>query len=388
MGEADGEDSLCLQTTRMKVLSVASARPNFVKLAAVHHAFQEAALPGWEHLIVHTGQHYDPMFSDIFFQELGIAEPEKNLEVKSGESNEDTVERTRKAALPVLKTLKPDLILVYGDVSGALGGAQAARELKIPVAHIEAGLRSGDKTMPEERNRIAIDHIASLLFVTEQAGMDNLQQEGITENVHLVGNTMIDTLKRMGRAILKSPYPLPPHPEYFGLVTLHRPNNVDVKEALESNIGFLNQVASVCPIIFPVHRRTEASLKRFGLKQRVSPRIDIREPLGYLDFLKLLYVSDFILTDSGGIQEETTYLGVKCFTLRKNTERPCTLEKNGGTNTLIDSDGKRKIVLEFAKNRPDYTRRVGEALYSCPKEWQENASTNIIKVLKHYESSR
>lgn len=373
----------------MKLLSIVSARPNFVKLAAVHHAIDEwnkqGKSPQIEHIIVHTGQHYDPLLSDTFFRELEISEPQVNLEVRSENSNEDTVERTTQAAIPVLKKLHPNLVLVYGDVSGALGGAKAAHGLGIPIAHVEAGLRSFDDTMPEEYNRKEIDKISNLLFVTEQAGWDNLEEERNKEGknmegVHFVGNTMIDTLKRIRRKIFTSSSP--PHPSRFGLVTLHRPSNVDAREKLERNIEFLNQVAAVCPLIFPVHPRTEASLKRFDLLQMISPQIDRRKSLDYFDFLKLLHQSDFVLTDSGGIQEETTCLGVKCFTLRKNTERPVTTQD--GTNTLItdlDDLAQRNSVIDFATMPVDYTERANYALYHQPKYWNGRAGERIVEVL-------
>ncbi|MEK7137730.1 MAG: UDP-N-acetylglucosamine 2-epimerase (non-hydrolyzing), partial [Patescibacteria group bacterium] len=362
------------------LLSVASARPNFVKLAAIVHAFPK----DWTHTIVHTGQHYDPMLSDVFFQELKIPDPAENLGVKGGVTNEETIENTRKACIPVLQKYKPNLVIVYGDVAGGLGGAQAAHELGIPIAHVEAGLRSFDQEMPEERNRIAIDQIASLLFVSEQAGIENLKKEGMTKGVHLVGNTMIDTLLRM-RSVAER-YKLPMFPitlsEKFGVVTLHRPSNVDRREDFERNVHFLNEVVEVCPLIFPTHLRTRAAFvggfhaPRPPLKS-LSSRVHHTAPLGYLAFLKLLSLTTFILTDSGGIQEEATFLQKKCFTLRKNTERPSTIES--GSNTLIDleKESDRALVL-------DYAAHPAPPVVAVPPLWDGNAGKRIVGVLQSH----
>ncbi len=337
----------------MRIVSIVSARPNFIKLAALHHALKEHA-PKWEHIIIHTGQHYDPLLSEIFFKELNIPEPHENLGVKGGASNDDTVARTKEAALPILKKLQPELVLVYGDVSGALGGALAAHELKIPIAHVEAGLRSFDDAMPEEGNRKAIDHLSAFLFVTEQSGMDNLQNEGITKGVHHVGNTMIDTLMRMTtrgtnfEVFMKQKLPSPLEklePRHFGLVTLHRPSNVDNKENLERCIDFMNSVAcKECSLIFPVHFRTQAAIQRFGLQSKFLEYIRRIDPLGYLPFIKLMIRSKFVITDSGGIQEETAFLGIKCFTLRRNTERPITLKYGNQLVNLNDEKDKKSII--------------------------------------------
>lgn len=357
----------------MHLCSIVAARPNFMKLAGFHHAFTAAKIPGWQHSIVHTGQHHNPLLSNVFFRELDIPEPDANLGVKGGATNEETVARTREACVPVLQRLQPNLVLVYGDVSGALGGAQAAKELGIAVAHVEAGLRSFDQTMPEERNRIAIDRLADLLFVTERSGVENLQREGITRGVHLVGNTMIDTLQRMGSLLQQSP-PLR-HPERFAVVTLHRPSNVDAEAALQENIRFLEHVAEQCPIVFPLHPRTAAALQKFSLQ--LPPSIHVSAPLGYIEFLRLVHRADFILTDSGGIQEEAAFLGKKCFTLRKNTERPCTLEENGGSNTLIDlaKEEDRQNVLAYATNPVMVAVRL-------PKEWDGRAGERIMDILR------
>lgn len=363
-----------MRAATMKIVSIVSARPNFVKLAAILHALKE----GWpeaEHIIVHTGQHYDLLLSTVFFQQLGIPEPDKNLGMKGGETNEDTVNRTRDACIPVLQNIQPKMVIVYGDVAGALGGAQAAHELGIPVAHVESGLRSFDASMPEEGNRIAIDRVASFLFVTEQSGIDHLKKEGITKGVHFVGNTMIDTLKRMEPTLEKeprSPYKLP---KRYGIVTLHRPSNVDRVEDLSKVISFLAEVAEVVPLVLPVHPRLRHALDEAKFSPSLFENIQREDPYGYVQFLRRVREAKFILTDSGGVQEEATYLKKKCFTLRKNTERPSTIES--GSNELIDLDKEedRKRVLEFAAHPVPPEVKI-------PEKWDGKAGERIVQILK------
>lgn len=367
----------------MRLVSIVSARPNFVKLAAVHHAIEQGnqreASSGQhlEHIIVHTGQHYDPLLSEVFFQELGIPKPDENLGVKGGVSNEDTVSRTKEAVLPVLKKLSPDLVLVYGDVSGALGGAQAAHECKIPVAHIEAGLRSFDDTMPEERNRIAIDRIAKLLFVTEKSGIENLENENVTEGVHFVGNTMIDILgilKRL-KPIMEEQLPKLPGGRY-AVATIHRPSNVDDPTVLRGLIEFMKEVAELCPIVLPVHPRLQIALNKidFSLDESGPPLLLV-ESTPYIQFHFWLAHSAFILTDSGGIQEEAVFHGKRCFTLRKNTERPSTID--AGSNVLIDLEKSedREKVLSYAKD----PKPIQVAI---PELWDGKAGERIVEVLR------
>ncbi len=351
------------------VLSSASARPNFVKLAAVHHAL--AAREGVKHMIVHTGQHYDPLLSDIFFQQLSIPEPDENLGIKSTANREETIQMTADAMKPFLKLVRPDIVLVYGDVNGAVGAARAAADLGIKIGHVEAGLRSFDKEMPEELNRIEIDQLADELFVSEQSGVDHLKKEGAKGHVHFVGNTMIDTLIRMRPSIdlARLPFDLP---QRFAIATLHRPSNVDHKEALERVIMFLGDIAERCPLILPLHRRTQAALKNHGLT--LSEKIQTIDPLGYIEFLKLVTLADFILTDSGGIQEEATFLGKRCFTLRRNTERPATIQS--GSNVLIDPDVKpdRDLVLAFAAKPAKISVKI-------PEKWDGKAGDRIADQL-------
>ena len=353
----------------MRIVSIVSARPNFIKLAGVYHASDA------EHTVIHTGQHHDPLFSDIFFKELNLPEPQENLNVQSNGDNRDTAERTKQACIPVLQRIQPDVVLVYGDVSGALGGAWAAHDLKIKLGHVESGLRSFDETMPEERNRKEIDEFAELLFVTEKSGVENLVHEGITEGVHFVGNTMIDTLVRMKPVIEKQSLP-EGLPEKYGVVTLHRPSNVDNKGALGQSVDFLNCIASKFPLVFPMHLRTKAALEKHGMSQSFSDNVRVLEPMGYLAFLRLVLGSSFVLTDSGGIQEETVFLGKKCFTLRKNTERPSTIDAK--SNELIDIGNKKDVerVCAFAKSPKDPKVKV-------PEFWDGHAGERIMEILKN-----
>jgi UDP-N-acetylglucosamine 2-epimerase (non-hydrolysing) len=356
----------------MRILSICSARPNFVKLAAVHHAIADRDGDEVGHLIVHTGQHYDPLFSDIFFEQLEIPLPDENLDIHGG-TREDVIAKTEAACLPVFQKHAPDWVLVYGDVNGALGAAQAAKKAGIKIAHVEAGLRSFDDSMPEEHNRIAIDAIADLLLVSEQSGMDNLKKEKHKGKVELVGNTMIDTLIRMLPHIEHAELP-EGISSPFAVVTLHRPSNVDTAAALERNLTFLNEVASRTPVVLPLHHRTKASLERFGLTDKISPEITVIEPLGYIPFLRLCKDARFILTDSGGLQEEAVLLKKKCFTLRKNTERPSTVDS--GSNTLIDLEKPADVKKVLA-----YAEYPAPPTVTVPKLWDGRTGERILVSL-------
>lgn len=354
----------------MKILSSASARPNFVKLAAVHHAL--AARKGVEHVIVHTGQHYDPLLSDVFFTQLAIPDPTHNLGIKGGADRESVIAATAQAFEPVLQKERPDIVLVYGDVNGAVGAARAAKKLGIRVGHVEAGLRSFDLGMPEEVNRIEIDRAADDLFITEKSAEEHLKNEKAKGRVHFVGNTMIDTLVRMRPLVETMALPFDP-PERFGIVTVHRPSNVDEPATLKSVLGFLQEISAVCPLVFPLHLRTKAAVERFGLQSMLSS-LRVIEPLGYMQFLRLASEAQFILTDSGGIQEEATFLRKRCFTMRRNTERPSTIES--GSNVLIDPSkpADRKAVLDFAAHPQTLNVTV-------PPKWDGKAGERIAEVL-------
>lgn len=317
------------------LLHVVGARPNFMKVGPVLAAL-EATGEVDQHL-VHTGQHYDEELSGAFFDELGLPRPDENLGVGSGSHAAQTAEVMVRME-PVLQEVAPARVFVYGDVNSTVAAALTAAKLGIPVAHVEAGLRSGDRSMPEELNRIVTDQLGDALFATERAAVENLEREGVAPGrIHLVGNVMIDTLERLRPVAEARPVRgrLGLEEEGFVLVTLHRPGNVDDAERLGEVLDALDAVreATGSEVVFPMHPRTAERIERFGLEGRVGG-VRVQEPLGYLDFLALMSASAAVLTDSGGIQEETTVLGVPCVTLRPNTERPVTV--TDGTNRLFD----------------------------------------------------
>jgi UDP-N-acetylglucosamine 2-epimerase (non-hydrolysing) len=317
----------------MRIVYVIGTRPNFVKTAPVIGALR-ARLPQGHHVVVHTGQHYDRLMSEVFFEELGVSAPDHLLEVGSGSHAVQTA-RTIERLEPVLEAEKPDLVMVPGDVNSTLAAALTAAKMGIPVAHIESGLRSFDRTMPEEINRVVTDQLSELLFLHSEEAIDNLRAEGIAaERMQMVGNTMIDTLIALEDRFraADSATRLGLEPGGFTLVTLHRPALVD-GPLLPETVARLGALAEEMPVVFPVHPRTRKMMEATGADHS---RLLLSEPLGYLDFLSLLADAGAVLTDSGGIQEETTYLGVPCFTLRDNTERPVTIR--AGTNTLLGLD--------------------------------------------------
>ena len=317
----------------MRILYVVGTRPNFVKTAPVVAALRRR-LPEGRHAIVHTGQHYDRLMSDVFLEELGVPAPDHMLEVGSG-SHAAMTARTMERLEPVLLDEQPDLVVVPGDVNSTLAAVLTAVKLGIPVAHVESGLRSFDMTMPEEVNRIVADRFAELLFLHSAEAVENLRAEGIPdERMHMVGNTMIDTLVALeGRfRAAETAARLGLEPGSYALVTLHRPALVD-GPLLPETVAQLAALAREMPVVFPVHPRTRKMMESIRSEH---PGLLLSEPLGYLDFLSLLADAGSVLTDSGGIQEETTYLGIPCFTLRDNTERPITL--TAGTNTLLGLD--------------------------------------------------
>jgi UDP-N-acetylglucosamine 2-epimerase (non-hydrolysing) len=317
----------------MRIVYVVGTRPNFVKTAPVIAALR-ARIPQGRHAVVHTGQHYDRLMSEVFLEELGVPAPDHMLEVGSGSHAQQTA-RVMERLEPVLTEERPDLVVVPGDVNSTVAAALTAAKLQIPVAHIEAGLRSFDRTMPEELNRIVTDQLAEELFIHSPEANDNLHAEGIpAERIHLVGNTMIDTLVALESRFRAAGAAgrLGVQAGDFVLVTLHRPALVD-GPLLAETIGQLAALAREIPVVFPVHPRTRSMMEAINSEH---PGLLLCEPLGYLDFLSLLADARAVLTDSGGIQEETTYLGIPCFTLRANTERPITL--TAGTNTLLGLD--------------------------------------------------
>jgi UDP-N-acetylglucosamine 2-epimerase (non-hydrolysing) len=317
----------------MRIVYVIGTRPNFVKTAPVIAALRER-LPDGRHMIVHTGQHYDRAMSEVFFEELGVPAPDHMLEVGSGSHAVQTA-RIMERLEPVLIEEQPDLVMVPGDVNSTLAAVLTAVKMHIPVAHIESGLRSFDRTMPEEINRIVADEFSDLLFLHSDEAIENLRAEGIDgDRAHFVGNTMIDTLVALEDRFraAESAAKLGVTPGEYMLVTLHRPALVD-GELLPETVQQLAHLAREMPVVFPVHPRTR---KKMEAIESEHPGLLLSEPLGYVDFLSLLADAGAVLTDSGGIQEETTYLGIPCFTLRDNTERPVTIR--AGTNTLLGLD--------------------------------------------------
>ena len=354
----------------MRIVYVVGTRPNFVKTAPVIGALRER-LPDTRHALVHTGQHYDRLMSEVFFEELGTPAPDHMLEVGSGSHAQQTA-RVMERLEPVLAEEQPDLVMVPGDVNSTLAAALTAAKMQIPVAHIEAGLRSFDRTMPEELNRILTDHLSDRLFIHSPEADDNLHAEGIpVGRIHLVGNTMIDTLvalqDRFGA--VEAARHLGVEPGTYVLVTLHRPALVD-GPLLAETVEQLVALAREMPVVFPVHPRTRAMME--GIEPD-HPGLLLSEPLGYLDFLSLLADARAVLTDSGGIQEETTFLGIPCFTLRDNTERPITI--TAGTNTLLGLDPAAISQIPTAlAQRP--TKRP-----EPPPLWDGQASERIADII-------
>ena len=359
----------------MKILNIVGARPNLMKIAPLMEAY--AAFEGLEPLLVHTGQHYDANMSELFFRQLGIPEPDLNLGVGSGSHAEQTAQ-IMAAFEPVILSERPDAVLVVGDVNSTIACGLVAVKLGVQLVHVEAGLRSFDRSMPEEINRILTDAISDLLFCTEPAGVENLRAEGIAgDAVHLVGNVMIDTLLRhRERAEASSVLgDLGLEAGCYAVLTLHRPSNVDDPAVLARFLDVLEVVAEDGPVVFPVHPRTRSALGRFGLADRVAAIQGLRllEPVGYLDFLKLMASARVVFTDSGGIQEETTILSVPCLTLRENTERPITAEV--GTNQLVGQDPDRIL----AAYRQVLAGSAGSG--SAPPLWDGSAAQRIVEVL-------
>lgn len=340
MGAADGKQG--------PLLCVVGARPNYMKMAPLLSAFRARSdLPGA--VLVHTGQHYDWLMNDQLFRDLGLPPPDVNLEVGSGSHAVQTAEIMRRFE-PVLDDYAPSCVVVVGDVNSTLACSLVAVKKHVPVVHVEAGLRSFDRTMPEEINRLVTDQLAEVLYTTEPAAAQNLAREGIApEKIHFVGNVMIDSLlahlpHAVSAASTLDKAGLSVDGRGFGLVTLHRPSNVDEPEALTETVEILREVSERLPLVWPVHPRTRTHLERFGLAARLAtPSIALLPPAGYLEMLGLLAAARLVLTDSGGVQEETTALSIPCLTLRDNTERPITVER--GTNTLVGRNRKRILCL-------------------------------------------
>jgi UDP-N-acetylglucosamine 2-epimerase (non-hydrolysing) len=382
----------------IRLLSVVGARPNFMKIAPVIHELNKYELnraeskkiPAIEHCLVHSGQHYDQLLSGNFFTDLGLPRPDVNLGAGSGSHAVQTAEIMKRLE-PVLLDYKPRMVLVVGDVNSTIAAALTAVKLGIGVAHIEAGLRSFDMTMPEEINRKLTDAISSLLFVTEQSGVENLKREGVAgEKIFLVGNVMIDSLLRHREMAAKSPIldrlgmrqngsgcrP-------YGVLTLHRPSNVDDARTLQGILSAVSALAAELPVFFPMHPRTRKNIESFGLQRylgasagRHDAGIVPLDPLGYLDFLSINDRARIVLTDSGGVQEETTVLGVPCLTLRENTERPATVEQ--GSNQVVGVDSERILAAARSILREPARR------FKRPPLWDGKAASRIVATLRFH----
>jgi UDP-N-acetylglucosamine 2-epimerase (non-hydrolysing) len=361
----------------LRIVNVVGARPNFMKIAPIVAEMRRRSgliTP----LLVHTGQHYDGSMSESFFDDLEIPRPDFNLGVGSASHAEQTA-RIMLALEPVLEDFKPDWVVVVGDVNSTMAATIVASKLLVRVAHVEAGLRSHDRTMPEEINRVVTDALADLLLTPSRDARENLLREGIApDKIRFVGNVMIDTLHRNLERARTSPVleRLTLQPKQFCVMTLHRPSNVDDKETLNGILDAAAAIAERLPLVFAIHPRTRARITEFGLeaKLKTQSRLLLTEPLGYLDFLQLYSNSRLVLTDSGGIQEETTVLGIPCLTLRDNTERPITVTE--GTNRVVGNDPERiKLEAIAALDHPSRTARV-------PELWDGNAAHRIVEAIE------
>ena len=374
----------------MKVIQVVGARPNFMKVAPLHRAIQQ--LSGWTSKIVHTGQHFDAKMSDVFFTQLELPKPDYFLGIGGGSHTEVTA-HIMLAFEKIVADEKPDLIIVVGDVTSTLACTLVAIKMGIPVAHVEAGLRSFDRTMPEELNRLLTDSVANYLFVTEESGLNHLKNEGVPdEKVFFSGNVMIDSLVRYQEKAKNStiltdlglqPSDSGQSSSEFGLIpsnyivmTMHRPANVDTEKGLLSILELMELSAQKTKIVFPIHPRTRAHMDKFGLTKRMEavPNLILTEPLGYLEIIQLMSHAKAILTDSGGIQEETTYLGIPCLTFRDSTERPVTVTL--GTNQLLADLDPQKTYQALEKILAGEVKKG-----SIPPLWDGHAAERIANTL-------
>lgn len=360
----------------MLICNVVGARPNFMKIAPLVHELQRRTI---SQFLLHTGQHYDTNMSHVFFEELGLPKPDIYLGVGSDTHARQTA-RIMVEFEQVCQKERPDLVIVVGDVNSTLAVTLVAAKLGIPIAHVEAGLRSFDRSMPEELNRVVTDQLSELLFTTEEDANQHLRQEGIAEErIHFVGNCMIDTLvKHVDVAVKRGPWQsFSLEPNNYALLTLHRPSNVDDPKTLKLLLNVVNEIAERIPILFSVHPRTRNRMTQLGIS--LSPHLLLHEPLPYLSFLGLMAKARFVMTDSGGIQEETTALAIPCLTLRWNTERPITVKY--GTNRLVGTD-------------PEKIRQSAEAILTGkwssgnrPPLWDGQAAPRIVDVIESWASS-
>ena len=365
----------------LKIVNVVGGRPNFVKIAPILDAMTK--IPATMPLLVHTGQHYDHAMSRAFFEDLEIPEPDCFLGVGSGTHAEQTA-RVMVEFEKVLEKERPDLVLVVGDVNSTLACALVAAKQIVPIAHVEAGLRSFDRTMPEEINRTLTDHLSDYCFTTSEDANDNLRREGIPEGrIHFVGNVMIDTLRKYEPAARakKTAETLGLAPQGYAVLTLHRPSNVDDPKTFGLLLDSLEEILRKVPVVFPIHPRSRRRITDFGFDARIAAldRLRLCEPLGYLAFLSLMLDSRFVMTDSGGIQEETTVLGIPCLTLRENTERPITVHM--GTNVVVGTRRER-IVSEAMRLLGE-----GERRRCTPPLWDGQAAPRIVEVLRRHPAA-
>ena len=374
---------------RLRIMNIVGARPNMMKVAPLIAEMRgdESIQP----VLVHTGQHYDYSMSQVFFDQLRMPEPDYNLEVGSGTHHAQTAEIVRRFG-ELVQNDRPDMVVVVGDVNSTIACALVAAKEQIPVVHVEAGLRSFDRTMPEEINRLLTDAISDLLFTTEESGNRNLANEGIaSDKVFLVGNLMIDSLVwalHLAReSALRSELDL--ESQRYAVLTLHRPSNVDDKDQLTRTLDAIAQIGQRVPVLFPAHPRTAAKIRQAGLAAvKAWEGAEIREagiwmmpPASYLDFLGLVEQAAMVITDSGGVQEETTYLGVPCLTYRNNTERPVTVSM--GTNKLVGSDPRQLLrsALDLLENPQPGGNRSAPVR---PPLWDGRTASRIVRILKEY----
>ncbi len=359
----------------IKIINVVGARPNFMKIAPIQR--EMAKYPNIKPVLVHTGQHYDERMSKLFFDDLQLPKPDIYLDVRSGSHAVQTA-KVMMAFEEVLQKEKPDLVIVVGDVNSTAACSMVAAKMHTKIAHVEAGLRSFDRRMPEEINRLVTDVLSDFLFVTEKSGLENLKHEGIDDSkVHFVGHVMIDSLIYFEPMAAKSPIleNMGLQPREYGVITLHRPSNVDNKENFLKLLNAFEVIEKQIPLIFPIHPRSQKMIDQLGLREKVEKMRNLRltEPLGYLDFMRLLHNAKLVLTDSGGIQEETTYLGIPCITMRENTERPITVEV--GTNVLVGTDTER--IIAEAQKVLDGNAKKGQ----IPELWDGKAAERIVRIL-------
>ena len=358
-----------------KILTCVGTRPNLIKITQLFRCF--APYPGLEYKLLHTGQHFDYNMNHVFFEELGIRKPDVFLDINGG-SQINVIARIMEQFEKFILDYRPDLVVVPGDVNSSFACAFVAQRHGIPVAHIESGLRSYDMTMPEEANRLLIDVLADIYFVTEKSGYENLLKAGVDENkIKFVGNTMIDSLVAFMPKIEQSNIRQKLNLNDYFLLTFHRPGNVDDKTNMGILAGIISALAQKKQVVFPIHPRTRKRIEEFDLTERFNhPNIIMTEPAGYIDFISLVKYASVVITDSGGVQEETTFLGVPCITIRPNTERPVTVTV--GTNTLTEMDGNKINGLLTQIENGTYKKGV------VPDLWDGRSSERIVAAIQQY----